>query len=75
MTDIEKFEEKQKSSELIFDGKVLHLYRDEIYNPANAFSRGKADLYIAKNRAGKRGVNIRFLFNATKVQFIEEVKC
>ena len=54
---------------------VMFLYRDEIHNPTNAFSRGKADLYIAKNRAGKRGVNIRFLFNATKVQFIEEVKC
>ena len=25
--------EKEKSSELIFDGKVLHLYRDEIYLP------------------------------------------
>ncbi|MBE6577822.1 MAG: NUDIX hydrolase [Ruminococcaceae bacterium] len=29
----DRFEEKQKSSELIFDGKVLHLYRDEIYLP------------------------------------------
>jgi ADP-ribose pyrophosphatase len=28
-----RFEEKQKASELIFDGKVLHLYRDEIYLP------------------------------------------
>lgn len=51
---------------------VMFLYRDEIYNPTNAFSRGKADLYIAKNRAGRRGVNIRFLFNGTKVQFLEE---
>lgn len=33
MSEIEKFEEKQKSSQLIFDGKVLHLYRDEIYLP------------------------------------------
>lgn len=33
MNDISNFEEKQKSSELIFDGKVLHLYRDEIYLP------------------------------------------
>ena len=33
MNDISKFEEKQKKSELIFDGKVLHLYRDEIYLP------------------------------------------
>jgi ADP-ribose pyrophosphatase len=33
MNDISKFEEKQKASELIFDGKVLHLYRDEIYLP------------------------------------------
>lgn len=33
MDDISRFEEKQKSSELIFDGKVLHLYRDEIYLP------------------------------------------
>ncbi len=33
MNDNSKFEEKQKSSQLIFDGKVLHLYRDEIYLP------------------------------------------
>lgn len=33
MNDIAKFEEKQKSSQLIFDGKVLHLYRDEIHLP------------------------------------------
>ena len=33
MRDIKNFEETQKSSELIFDGKVLHLYRDEIYLP------------------------------------------
>lgn len=53
---------------------VMFLYRDELYNPTNAFSRGKADLYIAKNRAGRRGVNIRFIFNATKVEFTEEPK-
>ncbi|MBE6706056.1 MAG: NUDIX hydrolase [Ruminococcaceae bacterium] len=29
----EEFIETEKSSELIFDGKVLHLYRDEIYLP------------------------------------------
>ena len=29
----EELIEKEKSSELIFDGKVLHLYRDEIYLP------------------------------------------
>lgn len=29
----EELVEKEKSSELIFDGKVLHLYRDEIYLP------------------------------------------
>ena len=29
----EEFTETEKSSELIFDGKVLHLYRDEIYLP------------------------------------------
>lgn len=33
MSDISKFEEKQKSSNLIFDGKVLHLYKDDIYLP------------------------------------------
>ena len=33
MKDIKSFEEKQKSSQLIFDGKVLHLYRDEIFLP------------------------------------------
>lgn len=33
MKDILSFEEKQKSSQLIFDGKVLHLYRDEVYLP------------------------------------------
>ncbi|MBQ9112209.1 MAG: NUDIX hydrolase [Clostridia bacterium] len=33
MNDISRFEEKEKSSQLIFDGKVLHLYRDEIYLP------------------------------------------
>ncbi len=31
--DINKFKETEKSSQLIFDGKVLHLYRDEIYLP------------------------------------------
>lgn len=33
MNGISKLEEKQKLSELIFDGTVLHLYRDEIYLP------------------------------------------
>ncbi len=33
MNDISKFKETEKSSELIFDGKVLHLYRDDIYLP------------------------------------------
>lgn len=33
MNDISQFEEKQKDSRLIFDGTVLHLYRDEIYLP------------------------------------------
>ena len=33
MNDISKFKESTKSSELIFDGKVLHLYRDDIYLP------------------------------------------
>ena len=33
MSDIKAFEEKQKSSRLIFDGTVLHVYRDEIYHP------------------------------------------
>lgn len=31
--DIKKFEEKQVSSELIFDGKVLHVYKDDIALP------------------------------------------
>ena len=31
--DIKNFEEKQVSSELIFDGKVLHLYKDDIELP------------------------------------------
>ena len=53
---------------------VMFLYRDELYNPTNAFSRGKADLYIAKNRAGRRGVNIRFAFQANRVEFTEEPK-
>lgn len=53
---------------------VMFLYRDELYNPTNAFSRGKADLIIAKNRAGRRGVNIRFCFQANRVQFIEELR-
>lgn len=52
---------------------VMFLYRDEIYNPTNPFSRGKADLIIAKNRAGKRGVVIRFCFDGTRVKFIEEL--
>ena len=29
----EKLIEKEKQSELIFDGKVLHLYRDEVTLP------------------------------------------
>ena len=29
----EEFTETTKVSDLIFDGKVLHLYRDEIYLP------------------------------------------
>lgn len=53
---------------------VMFLYRDELYNPTNAYNKGRADLYIAKNRAGKRGVNIRFTFNPTKVEFIEEIR-
>ncbi len=31
--DIHSFEEKQVSSELIFDGKVLHVYKDDITLP------------------------------------------
>lgn len=31
--DIKKFEEKQVASKLIFDGKVLHLYKDDIALP------------------------------------------
>lgn len=53
---------------------VMFLYRDEIYNPTNPHSRGKADLIIAKNRAGKRGVVIRFIFDGTRVKFIEEFR-
>ena len=53
---------------------VMFLYRDEIYNPTNPHSRGKADLIIAKNRAGKRGVVIRFIFDSTRVKFIEELR-
>ena len=53
---------------------VMFLYRDEIYNPSNPHSRGKADLIIAKNRAGKRGVVIRFIFDSTRVKFIEELR-
>ena len=33
MIDESKLIEKEKHSELIFDGKVLHLYRDEVYIP------------------------------------------
>lgn len=33
MKDLSYFEETQKSSTLIFDGRVLHLYRDEIGLP------------------------------------------
>ena len=33
MIDESKLIEKEKSSELIFDGRVLHLYRDEIILP------------------------------------------
>ena len=33
MNDIKKFEETEISSRLIFDGKVLHLYKDEIALP------------------------------------------
>ena len=53
---------------------VMFLYRDEIYNPTNPHSRAKADLIIAKNRAGRRGVVIRFTFDSTKVKFIEEFR-
>ena len=53
---------------------VMFLYRDEIYNPTNPHSRGKADLIIAKNRAGRRGVVIRFIFDGTRVKFTEEFR-
>ena len=33
MIDESKLIEKEKSSELIYDGRVLHLYRDEIILP------------------------------------------
>ncbi len=33
MKDLELFEEKEISSECIFDGRVLHLYRDDILLP------------------------------------------
>lgn len=53
---------------------VMFLYRDELYNPTNPHSRGRADLIIAKNRSGKRGVVIRFCFDSTRVKFIEELR-
>lgn len=53
---------------------VIFLYRDELYNPMNAYNKGRADLYIAKNRAGKRGVNIKLNFNGSKVEFTEEIR-
>ena len=33
MVDESKLIERQKTSELIFDGRVLHLYRDEVTLP------------------------------------------
>lgn len=33
MKDISEFKETEKTSELIFDGKVIRLFRDEIYLP------------------------------------------
>ena len=53
---------------------VMFLYRDELYNPTNPYSKGRADLIIAKNRAGRRGVNIKFNFDGTRVRFIEEIR-
>lgn len=53
---------------------VMFLYRDVIYNPTNPYNQNKADLIIAKNRAGKRGVVIRFVFDSTRVKFIEELR-
>lgn len=53
---------------------VMFLYRDVIYNPTNPYNQNKADLIIAKNRAGKRGVVIRFIFDSTRVKFTEEYR-
>ena len=32
-TDLKDFEEKKLSSQLIYDGKIIHLYRDQVSLP------------------------------------------
>lgn len=52
---------------------VMFLYRPDIYFPTNPLFRNKAELIIAKNRQGARGVVIPMVFNGTRVEFKEMV--
>ena len=48
---------------------ILFIYRDEVYNPANEASKGKAEVIIAKQRNGPTGpVTLTFIGRHTRFE-------
>lgn len=52
---------------------VTFLHREEVYRPNDIRLRGKAEVIIAKNRQGRRGVIIPMTFNGPRLELKEAI--